>query len=145
MVPKIQSYAYVFEGLSEEEFKTKLLSEIEYEEEDNHSQRMRRLRQYMLIQNREVSVILDRRMVALESVYTPLTVIKQETDRVKPEEETSVKEIEFLREINKVERRYETKVSKDIKKNECEGKSGIIDFESHISTVELRNQKYVRY
>ena len=133
LVPKIKNYSSMFEGLSEEEFKTKLLSEIEYEGEDNHSQWMRKLREYMLLQHRDVSVILDKEMVALKSVYTPLTVIKQKTDRVKPEEETSVNEIEFLRKMNKVQRRYETDVSKDTTKNDCEGKSGIIDFESHLS------------
>ena len=189
LVPKIQKYASVFEGLSEEEFKTKLLSEVEYEGEDNHSQWVRKLREYMLLQNREVIVILDKEMVALKSVYTPLTVIKQETDRVKPEEETTVKEIEFLREMNKEQWRYETN-SEHIEsdppesdppesdppesdsaesdsaefysaesdsaeydlpeydlpesdsaesgtlpreKNGCEGESGIVDFESHLS------------
>ena len=133
LVPKIQKYASVFQGLSEEEFKTKLLSEIEYEGEDNHSQWMRKLREYMLLQHRDVSVILDKEMVALNAVYTPLTVIKQETNRVKPEEETSVKEIEFLRKMNKVQRRYETELSTVTEKNECEGESGIVDFESHLS------------
>ena len=102
LVPKIKNYAALFEGLSEEEFKNKLLSEKEFEEEDNHPQWMRKLREYMLLQNRDVSVILDKKMVALESVYTPLTVIEQESDRVKPEEETTVKEIEFLREMTKI-------------------------------------------
>ena len=36
LVPKIQNYAALFEGLSEEEFKNKLFSETEHEEEDNH-------------------------------------------------------------------------------------------------------------
>ena len=99
LVPKIQNYAALFEGLSEEEFKNKLLSEIEFEEEDNHSQWMRKLREYMLLQNRDVSVILDSEKVELESVYTPLTVINQRSDSVKPEEETTIKEIEFLRKM----------------------------------------------
>ena len=154
LVPKIQNYASAFEGLSEEEFKSKLLSEIQYEGEDDHSQWMRKLREYMLLQNREVSVILDKEMVALKSVYTPLTVIKQKTDRVRPEEETSVKEIEFLRKMNKEQWGYETN-SEHIEsdqpesisaesdsaesgtspreKNRCEGPSGIVDFESHLT------------
>ena len=101
LVPKIQNYAALFEGLSEEEFKNKLLSEIEFEEEDNHSQWMRKLKGYMLLQNRDVSVILDSEKVELESVYTPLTVINQRSDPVKPEEETTIKEIEFLRKMTK--------------------------------------------
>ena len=103
LVPKIQNYAALFEGLSEEEFKNKLLSETEFEEEENHPQWMRKLREYMLLQHRDVSVILDKETVALKSVYTPLTVIEQESERVKPEEETTIKEIEFLRNMTKDE------------------------------------------
>ena len=114
LVPKIQNYAAVFEGLSEDEFKNKLLSEIELEEEDNHPQWMRKLREYTLLQHRDVSVVLDKETVPLGSVYTPLTVIEQESDRVKPEEETTVKEIEFLRKMNENTR------------------SGTVDFESHL-------------
>ena len=93
LVPKIQNYAALFEGLSEDEFKNKLFSEIEFEEEDNHPQWKRKLREYMLLQHRDVSIILDKETVALKSVYTPLTVIDQESERVKPEEETTIKEI----------------------------------------------------
>ena len=104
LVPKIQNYAALFEGLSEEEFKNKFLSETEHEEEDNHPQWMRKLSEYMLLQHRDVSVILDKETVALDSVYTPLTVIDQESDKVKPEEETTVKEIEFLRKMTEDKR-----------------------------------------
>ena len=134
LVPKIQNYAALFEGLSGEEFKNKLLSEIEFEEEDNHPQWKRKLREYMLSQHRDVSVILDKETVALESVYTPLTVIEQESDRVKPEEETTIKEIEFLREMTQ-DKRFGGFGSKYLSKSEMDKctRSGMVDFESHIS------------
>ena len=134
LVPKLQNYAALFEGLSGEEFKNKLLSEIEFEEEDNHPQWKRKLREYMLLQHRDVSVILDKETVALESVYTPLTVIEQESDRVKPEEETTIKEIEFLR--NMIEdKRFGGRDSEDLSESEINKctRSGMVDFESHIS------------
>ena len=141
LVPKIQNYAALFEGLSEEEFKNKLLSEIEFEEEDNHPQWKRKLREYMLLQHRDVSVILDKETVALKSVYTPLTVIDEESERVKPEEETTIKEIEFLKKMTK-DKRFggrddsDDSVSDDSdsdgEMNKCT-RSGMVDFESHIS------------
>ena len=133
LVPKIQKYAALFEGLSEDEFKNKLFSEIEFEEED-HPQWMRKLREYMLLQNRDVSIILDKEIVALKSVYTPLTVIEQESDRVKPEEETTVKEIEFLKKMTE-DLRFGDFDSKDLSKskmNKC-ARSGMVDFESHLT------------
>ena len=140
LVPKIQNYAALFEGLSEEEFKNKLLSEIEFEEEDNHPQWKRKLREYMLLQNRDVSVILDKETVALESVYTPLTVIEQESDRVKPEEETTIREIEFLRKMTEDKRfgGFDSKYLSKIEMNKCT-RSGMVDFESHISYCRTEN------
>ena len=134
LVPKIQNYAAVFVGLSEEEFKNKLLSEIEFEEEDNHPQWKRKLRQYMLLQNKDVSVILDKETVAFESVYTPLTVVNQRPDRIKPEEETTVKEIEFLRKMNRGTRNGGIDPSNLFPSgmSVCT-RSGTIDFESHLS------------
>ena len=134
LIPKIQNYAALFEGLSGEEFKNKLLSEIEFEEEDSHPQWMKKLREYMLLQNRDVSVILDKETVALKSVYTPLTVIEQESDRVKPEEETTIKEIEFLRKMTK-DKRFGGFGSQDLSESEMNKctRSGMVDFESHIS------------
>ena len=93
LVPKIQNYAVIFGGLSEEEFKNKLLSKVEYKEEDNHPQWKRKLREYTLLQNRDVSVILDREKLQLKSVYTPLAVIEREPGIIKPEEETTIREI----------------------------------------------------
>ena len=134
LVPKIQNYAAVFVGLSEEEFKNKLLSEIEFEEEDNHPQWKRKLRQYMLLQNKDVSVILDKETVAFESVYTPLTVVNQRPDRIKPEEETTVKVIEFLRKMNRGTRNGGIDPSNLFPSgmSVCT-RSGTIDFESHLS------------
>ena len=140
LVPKIQNYAALFEGLSEEEFKNKLLSEIEFEEEDNHPQWKRKLREYMLLQNRDVSVILDKETVALESVYTPLTVIEQESDRVKPEEETTIKEIEFLRKMTENKRfgGFGSEYLSKSEMNKCT-RSGMVDFESHLSYCRPEN------
>ena len=137
LVPKIQNYAALFECLSEEEFKNKLLSEIEFEEEDNHPQWKRKLREYMLLQHRDVSVILDKETVALESVYTPLTVIEQESDRVKPEEETTTKEIEFLRKMTQ-DKRFGSFFQFQGEMNKCT-RSGMVDFESHISYCRTEN------
>ena len=137
LVPKIQNYAALFECLSEEEFKNKLLSEIEFEEEDNHPQWKRKLREYMLLQHRDVSVILDKETVALESVYTPLTVIEQESDRVKPEEETTIKEIEFLRKMTE-DKRFGSFFQFQSEMNKCT-RSGMVDFESHLSYCRPEN------
>ena len=54
-----------------------------------------------VVTEQRCSVILDRETVALGSVYTPLTVIEQEPDEVKPGEETTIKEIEFLRKMTR--------------------------------------------
>ena len=116
IIPKIQNYASIFEGMSDEEFKIKIKSELNSTEEENHTECTRKLREYILSQNKEVSVILDKELVTLESVYTPVTVIKQPPEKVKSQEETTLKEIEFLRTMND-------------KKNKVE----IVNFESHLT------------
>ena len=67
-------------------------------------------------------------------MYTPLTVIEQESDRVKPEEETTIKEIEFLRKMNEDKRfgGFGTKYLSKSEMNKCT-RFGMVDFESHLS------------
>ena len=103
-----------------EEFKNKLLSKVEYKEEDNHPQWKRKLREYTLLQNRDVSVILDRETLQLKSVYTPLAVIEREPGMIKPEE-TTIREIESLKKMNIYTR------------------TGTIDFEYHLTNCSVNN------
>ena len=74
-----------------------------------------------MLQNRDVSVILDRETLQLKFVYTPLAVIEREPGIIKPEEETTIREIESLNRMN-IYTRSET-----------------VDFEYHLTNYSVNN------
>ena len=58
------------------------------------------LMKYLELQNKKVQQMLDdEEKVDLESVFVPLTIIKEEPRLVNPEDETTYNEIEFMRKI----------------------------------------------
>ena len=101
MIEEIQEYNIIFEQFSEEEFENLLYSVINVYEEENQIEWIEKLRAYMLSRNKDVNIILDKETISLTSVYTPLTVIKHNSTKSQSEEGTTVKEIEFLREMSK--------------------------------------------
>ena len=62
------------------------------------------MRKYLELQNRKVQQMLDdEEEVDLESVFVPLTIIKEKPRLVNPEDETTYNEIEFMRKIARKE------------------------------------------
>ena len=62
------------------------------------------LMKYLELQNKKVQQMLDdEEKVDLESVFVPLTIIKEEPRLVNPEDETTYNEIEFMRKIARKE------------------------------------------
>ena len=62
------------------------------------------LRKYLELQNRKVQQMLDdEESVEIESVFVPLTIIKEKLREFNPDDETTYNEIAFLRKIAKKE------------------------------------------
>ena len=95
---KIQQYAPVFHGMNTIEFHSKLMNELDSDEKDDHVNWINKLREYTLQQHEKVYIHFDdEETIALESVYTPLTIVEEELMKVKANEETSLNEIAFLK------------------------------------------------
>ena len=109
LVNKIQNHSSVFDKMNKSEFQRKLLEELETEEKEGPDKWVRRLREYMKQQNKKVSILLDDdENVLLESVYTPLTVVKEELAKVTAAEETTLNEIAFLKSMSDKSKVLET-------------------------------------
>ena len=111
LIDKIEKHASVFEGMSENEFQKQILDELESnknEKEESH-QWVKCLREYVEQQFKKTSILLDDdENELLESVYTPLTVVKEELAEIKMAEETTLTEIAFLRSMGDKKKTLET-------------------------------------
>ena len=104
MVENIQKYSNVFHGMDNNEFHNKLMNELECDEKEDHENWNCKLREYTLQQHEKVHIHFDdEEAIALESVYTPLTIVEEELMKVKTIEETSLNEIAFLRSMGEKE------------------------------------------
>ena len=109
LVARIGKYASVFQGMDRTEFQNKLLDELESDEKAEHDKWASRLRDYVNQQNNKVSILLDDdENVLLESVYTPLTVVKEELIKITAAEETTLNEIAFLKSMSDEKKTLET-------------------------------------
>ena len=101
---KIQQYAPVFHGMNTIEFHSKLINELDSDEKEDHVNWVNKLREYTLQQHEKVHIHFDdEETIALESVYTPLTIVEEELMKVNANEETSLNEIAFLKSMSEKE------------------------------------------
>ena len=99
LVEKIIPYKAIFASFSNEELKRNLISDL-CEKLDTDNKWQKALRKFLLNENKDVNVLLDEKSIPIESVYTPLTVIKIKPYMEIKVEESGLNEIEFLRNIN---------------------------------------------
>ena len=105
MVENIQKYSDVFYGMDKNEFHNKLMNELECDEKEDHQNWNCKLREYTLQQHEKVYIHFDdEEAIALESVYTPLTIVEEELMKIKANEETSLNEIAFLKAMSEKEK-----------------------------------------
>ena len=97
---QVRGYITTFQHLSSNTFRQQILEEIERDEKAELIVWQLSLREFIRIQNKDVSVILDQDPVPIESVYIPLTVIKVESPEKRVGAESGCEEIEFLRNIH---------------------------------------------
>ena len=105
LVDQIQKHSSVFKDMNETEFQSKMMEELECDETEDQDDWISRLRDYTLQQHEKVYIHFDdEEAIALESVYTPLTIVEEELMKVKANEETSQNEIAFLKAMSEKEK-----------------------------------------
>ena len=125
IVQNIQKYSNIFPAMHKDDFHNKLMNELEYDYKVDHESWICKLREYTIQQNENVHIHFDdEETTPLDSVYTPLTVVKEILSKMKASEETSLNEIAFLRTIYKKEKSLE-----------------VVDFISIISTQDTAKPK----
>ena len=97
---KINGYLSVFGKLTNHELNSKLSEELSSDELVDEEKWQFCLKKFMKTQNKDVNVVLDEAAVSIESVFTPLTVIKVKPARERALEESGINEIDFLRNIH---------------------------------------------
>ena len=126
---KVRSFKSTFQNIPNDDFRDQIQLELnlenEVDEEENAYWQIM-LRKYLKTHHKDVSVVLDEASVPIESVFTPLTVIKVETPEKRMEEESGINEIDFLRHIHE--------------KVEFE-KVEVVDFESIVTTSDSSESK----
>ena len=109
IVQNIQKYSNVFHGMNRQEFRNKLIDELNSEGKEESLQWCEYLRADARQQNKKVSIMFDEEeTVLLEDVYTPLTVVKEEVMFVKFQGDTTLNEIAFLKSMSDNMKRLET-------------------------------------
>ena len=92
-----------FREMSDEEFSENFRKELPSDDKELQTWDLR-LRKFLVTQHKKVKQHLDdEEEVSIESVYVPLTIIKQKPRPVDPQDETTYSEIAFLRKIAKKE------------------------------------------
>ena len=101
LATKIKTYSPEFRKMSETEFQSKMMEELQSNETEDQVDWVKRLKEYTVQQHENVYIHFDDEdSTALESIYTPLTIVEEEIMRVKESQETSLNEIAFLRSMN---------------------------------------------
>ena len=109
IVQNIQKYSNLFHGMNRQEFRNKLIDELDSDGKEESVQWCEYLRAYAKQQNKKVSIMFDEEeTVLLEDVYTPLTVVKEEVMFVKFQGDTTLNEIAFLKSMSDNMKRLET-------------------------------------
>ena len=105
LVGQIQKHSSVFKYMNETEFQSIMMEELESDETENQDDWVSRLREYTLQQHEKVYIHFDdEEAIALESVYTPLTIVEEKLMKIKANEETSLNEIAFLKAMSEKEK-----------------------------------------
>ena len=98
---EIKKYSTIFKNMDETEFHRNIMVELQSNEIEDQVDWVKRLREYTVQQHENVYIHFDDEdSTALESIYTPLTIVEEEIMRVKENQETSLNEIAFLRSMN---------------------------------------------
>ena len=128
MAKQVRNYVSVFRDMSQERFQSEMLLELNIGNDNDEDLEFWefKLTKYMKTHHKDVSVVLDEASVPIESVFTPLTVIKVETPEKRMEEDSGINENDFLRHIHE--------------KVEFE-KVEVVDFESIVTTSDSSESK----
>ena len=99
LVDRIREYKTLFIGISEEEFNAKIKRELSVQAVEIAQWELS-LKKYLEVQNKDVKQKLGKdKSVSLAYVYVDLTIVKEEPREINLEDETTYKEIEYLRKI----------------------------------------------
>ena len=103
IVEQVQTHASVFHGMNKTDFQSILMDELESSDREEQENWVIKLREYTKQQNEKVYLRFDDdEAIPLESVYTPLTVVKEIT--IQSSDDTSLNEIDFLRKMSQKEK-----------------------------------------
>ena len=103
IVEQVQTHAYVFHGMNKIDFQSMLIDELDSSDREEQENWSIKLREYTKQQNEKVYLRFDdEEAILLESVYTPLTVVKEIV--IQSSEDTSLNEIDFLRTMSEREK-----------------------------------------
>ena len=97
---KVRKFETTFLNIPSDVFREQIHQELEPNESVVSVECVSRLRKFLKTQNKDVSVVFDEASVPIESVYTPLTVIKVKPAMERMKEESGINEIQFLRDIH---------------------------------------------
>ena len=101
LAKEMKIYSTIFNNMNETEFHSNIMVELQSNETEHQVDWVKRLKEYTVQQHENVYIHFDDEdSTALESIYTPLTIVKEEIMRVKECQETSLNEIAFLRSMN---------------------------------------------
>ena len=109
---KVESYKSTFQNFSKAQFHEQICQELglDQDEEENIEFWEFKLTKHMKSENENVSVVLNESSVPIESVFTPLTVIRVKPAEERAKEGSGINEINFLRNINKSVKEKSVKV-----------------------------------
>ena len=109
LVEQVQDYSAAFQRLDKNTFHDKIIEELEAEILEEHEKWSSNIKYYTKKQNKKVHIIFDDDYtVPLDSVFTNLTVLKEEVAVSKIMAVDSVTEIAYLRSMAEEEKPFET-------------------------------------
>ena len=100
LADKVRRYTPIFQKMSKESFQEEISDALGLDTDVHNVDLKYCLKRYMKTHNKDVNVVLDEGSVPIESVYTPLTVIKVKPAEERVKEESGINEIDFLRNIH---------------------------------------------
>ena len=123
LAAKVESYKPTFKDLSEIQFHEQIHQELDFGQDEEKIIKFWELElaKHMKKENENVSVVFNEQSVPIESVFTPLTVI-----RVKPTQERT-KAASGINDINFLQNIYKSVREKSVE---------VIDFETNVTTCD---------
>ena len=109
---KVESYKPTFKDLSETQFHEQIHQELDLDQDEEKRIKFWELQlaKHLKKENENVSVVLNECSIPIESVFTPLTVIRVKPAEERAKEASGINEINFLRNIHKSVREKSVKV-----------------------------------